>query len=68
MICDNKPIIGNRGCTSASVIKVIQTHEIVGDGTPDNPTRHVLKHWPMDGAIIAEIAAIKAAIIVTVIS
>lgn len=53
MICNNKPIAGDRGCTNASEITVIQTHEIVGDGTPDNPTRRISKYWSMDGGLLA---------------
>lgn len=53
MICDNKPKVCNYGCTNASIIIAIQTNEIVGDGTPDNPTRRISKYWSMDGELLA---------------
>ena len=43
-----------RGTDSARVISVIETVSVIGKGTPDNPSRHKMQYWSLDGKLLAE--------------
>jgi len=40
--------------SSAKVITVIETISVIGSGTPDNPLRHMIRYWSLDGDLLAE--------------
>lgn len=43
-----------RGVDSASVIQVIKTEALKGDGTEKNPVRITTQYWDFNGKLLAE--------------
>lgn len=42
------------GTVSAELITVIRTTTVVGDGAEQDPLRHEVKYWSMDGQLLAD--------------
>ena len=40
--------------SSAKVITVIETVSVIGGGKPEDPLRHMIRYWSLDGALLAE--------------
>ena len=42
-----------RGTDKASLIQVIETRSIEGEGTNDDPCRNVIQYWSLEGKYLA---------------
>lgn len=43
-----------RPTVSAKVITVIETVSVIGSGTPEDPLRHMIRYWNLEGELLAE--------------
>lgn len=43
-----------RGTDKAKVIKVIRTESIIGNGTKEDPVRHIYQYWDFKGNLLAK--------------
>jgi len=51
---ESKAPLTAKPTSSARVITVIETVSMIGSGTPEDPLRHMIRYWNLDGELLAE--------------